>query len=257
MATKTTNVDAEQPQQVQPEGVYVPMRTGLFGGKSAWLTLEYALAMGSIVMAIMIIIDIVNALFGGWAGLGLATSFAGSGWMLGFLNISTVTASTGLVASSVAAVLLSLASMILFGRVSRTIPDREGYTKRLAYKVVTYGALGVLVLPAVALIAKMISILLNSLLLIGYGNAAAVYKSLYVAEFLPYLVSLGVVAFGLYAVAKIINGVNLSRIFSAVILSVAAVSLIASAVTVSVQIRYKSSDNAVYSRNDSYGVSRD
>ena len=37
----------------------------------------------------------------------------------------------------------------------KTVPEREGYTKRVAYKVVTYGGLAVLVIPAVDLIARL------------------------------------------------------------------------------------------------------
>ena len=73
-------------------------------------------------------------------------------------------------------------TVILFGRVSKAIPDRAGYTSCTAYKLITYGGFGVLLISTISSLAKIITILISSLLFIGVSEAGEVYKSLYLAE---------------------------------------------------------------------------
>ncbi len=230
-------MSAKKTEEMTQQGQHVQQYVNPSRGKAQWLTFEYAFAMGSAVLAIMIITDVIISLFGGWAGNGSAVSPYGGSWLMGMFAISTITSATGLVTMAIAAVILSALSLVLFARVSRTIPEREGYTQRIAYKAITYGALAVLVLPALEFVAKLVAIVVNSLLLIGYGSAAAVYKSLYLAEFLPYLLSLALISVGIVLIAKIINGVNASRLLTMIVLGVASAAFIASAITVAVQVR--------------------
>lgn len=65
-----------------------------------------------------------------------------------------VTPGTGIVMAGVLATLFAVVALITFGRVSRAIPDRDSYTSSTAYKVVTYGAFGALVIPAIVLTAR-------------------------------------------------------------------------------------------------------
>ncbi len=240
MATKKINetpaVEAVAPQP-QQYAVYQQAYVDPNKGKAKWLTFEYALSMGSLVLAVLLVVSALTAVFGGWAGQGSAVGHGGTSWLMGLFSVSVITPATGLVATSVAAVLLSVVALVGFGRVSKTLPDREGYTKRTAYKVITYGALAALVLPALALIAKLAGILVSSLLFIGVDGAGDVYKSLYLAEFLPYLLSLGVLAMAAFFVGKIVNGRNASKTLSFIMIGVAATLLIASAITVAVQVR--------------------
>lgn len=248
MATKKTNetpaVEAAAPQQY---AAYQQTYADPNKGKAKWLTFEYALSMGSIVLAALLIVSALTAVFGGWAGQGSAIAHSGTNWLLGLFSTSMITPATGLVVTSVAAVLLAGVALVGFGRVSKALPDREGYTKRAAYKVVTYSALAALVLPALALMAKLVGILVSSLLFIGVDNAGEVYKSLYLAEFLPYLLGLGVLGVAAFFIGKIINGYNTSKVVSFIVLGVALALLIASAITVAVQVR----DSGKSSRNDS------
>lgn len=203
--------------------------------KAQWLTFEYALAMGSLVASVLLTTAALTAVFGGWAGLGSALSHGGVSWLAHLFSVTMVTPATGLVATGVAAVLMALISFVFFGRVSKAIPEREGYTGRVAYKAVTYGGLAALVIPALALVAKLVAILLSSLLMIGVGNAGTVYGSLYIAEFLPYALSLGLMVVAIGAVGKIVNGKNTSKLLTIIALSASSAVLVAGMITVAVQ----------------------
>lgn len=204
---------------------------------SRWLTFEYGLAMGSLVASTLLIVNVLVSLFGGWAGNGATLKKTVGGWTANLLGLDMVTASTGLVTASVGAVLLALLAFFVFGRVSRAIQNRPGYTKRAAYRVITYGSLAALVVPALVLFIKLVSILVSSLIFIGVSGASRVYKSLYLAEFLPYLLGLAVVVVSVWLVGRIVQGRNSSKLASSIIFSVALAALVASTITVAIQAR--------------------
>ena len=201
-------------------------------GKSKLLTFEYAFAMGSAVAAAFLLIDTMVSVFGLWAGTASVTT----SFVRGYLSPSMVTPGTGIVAAAVLALLFSVLSFVLFSRVSKTVPEREGYTKRTAYKLITYGGLGALLMSAIGLIAKLASILVNSLLFIGVSGAGEVYKSLYLGEFLPYLLALAVVLGAAFLVYKIVQGRNTSKTLTLVLIAASAVVLLAGAITMAVKV---------------------
>lgn len=224
------------------EGVKTNIEEGavdVVRGGAKWLTFEYALAMGSLVMAVILTSSALVSLFGGWAGNGSAISHTGASWVLGLFSLNMVTPATGLTATVVAAVMLAGLALLCFGRVSRSITERKGYTKRLAYKGITYGTFAALFVLALALAARLGAILISSLLFIGVDGAGGVYKSLYVAEFLPYALSLGLVVVTMMFVSKIIGGVNRSRIASLVVLGASLAVMVASVITLAVQVHDK------------------
>ena len=133
------------------------------------------------------------------------------------------------------AVLLAVLSLVLFSRVSKAVPEREGYTKRTAYKLVTYGGLAVLIIPAVDLVARLVSILINSLLFIGVGDGGEFYKSLYLGEFLPYALALAIVAAGAYFICQIVKGRNMSKALSLMLIVASSVVLLTGAITIAVK----------------------
>ena len=230
MATKKESQQSEVVQQEQHSYV-----VGLDRGKAKWLTFEYVLSMMSLVLAALLITVALQPLFGEWAGRGSAVNYSGSSWLFGLFSLTMATKSTGLVVTAVAAILLAVVALLGFRRVTNGIVDREGYTSRLSYKLVTYGGLGALILPMIALAAQLIGILISSLLFIGVRGSGEVYKSLYLAEFLPYALGLGVLAATAFFVGKIVNGVNASKIASFVLLGVSSALLLASVITVTVQ----------------------
>ncbi|MDO4773823.1 MAG: hypothetical protein Q4A37_01725 [Candidatus Saccharibacteria bacterium] len=204
-------------------------------GKAKWLTLEYAGAMASAVAAALLTTFVVTTVFNMWAGT-LTPSAGVSGFLAAVLSVDMVTMGTDLVAAGVLAVLLSVLSFVLFGRVSRAIPDREGYTGRTAYKVVTYGAMAIVAAAAIVLLAKIATVLIASLLFIGLPGADKVYLSLYVGEFLPYSVGLALLIAVAWMVKCIIGGRNTSRALTMIVLGASSAVLLASAITIAVKV---------------------
>lgn len=203
-------------------------------GKAKLLTLEYALAMASVVISAFLLINVITSVVGLWSG---ATSVA-SQTVGRFLAPTMVTAGTGIVAASVFTVVLAVLACVLFSRVSKAVPDREGYTNRTAYKLVTYGGLAALIIPAVDLIARLVSILVSSLLFIGAAGGE-VYKSLYLSEFLPYALALAVIVVTSYFIYQIIQGRNKSKIMSLVLIAVSVVVLLTGTITIAVKVHDK------------------
>ena len=203
-------------------------------GKAKLLTLEYALAMASTVVSAFLLINVITSVVGLWSD----TTSGAIRTVGGFLAPTMVTAGTGIVAASVFTVVLAVLACVLFSRVSKAVSDREGYTNRTAYKLVTYGGLAALIIPAVDLIARLVSILISSLLFIGAAGGE-VYKSLYLSEFLPYALALAVVVATSYFIYQIIQGRNKSKIMSLVLIAVSVVVLLTGAITIAVKVHDK------------------
>lgn len=203
-------------------------------GKAKLLTLEYALAMASTVVSAFLLINVITSVVGLWSDTTSGTIRT----VGGFLAPTMVTAGTGIVAASVFTVVLAVLACVLFSRVSKAVSDRKGYTNRTAYKLVTYGGLAALIIPAVDLIARLVSILISSLLFIGAAGGE-VYKSLYLSEFLPYALALAVVVATSYFIYQIIQGRNKSKIMSLVLIAVSVVVLLTGAITIAVKVHDK------------------
>lgn len=238
MATK------EQPQPTNVAQPEMPMQPNAYQayppqyayedpnkGKAKMLTLEYALAMGSAIISIMLLIDIITKVFGLWTN---STSMLLRS-VGGFFTPSMVTQGTGIIAASVFAVLLAVLSLVLFSHISKAIPERENYTKRTAYKLITYGGLAVLIIPAIDLVARLVSILINSLLFIGIDNGGEFYKSLYLGEFLPYALALAIVATSAYFICQIVKGRNMSKALSLVLIVASSVVLLTGVITIAIK----------------------
>ncbi len=225
---------ASQPTAYYPQATVDPNR-----GKAKWLTFEYLLAMVSTVVSALLFAQVLVALFGAWVkanGATTTTSTSIGGWLADILSINMVTPGTGIVMAGVLATLFAVVALITFGRVSRAISDRDNYTSRTAYKVVTYGAFGALIIPAIVLVAKIVTVLISSLLFIGAGSADRVYGALYLAEFVPYLLALGVIGVTLWMLKGIISGRNTSKTMSLILLGATGAVLVAGAITAAVQV---------------------
>ena len=251
MTQKTTVATPEVAQSVQDAGApptpqYAPQPAAAYypqtavdpnHGKAKWLTFEYLLAMGSTVLSALLFAQVLVALFGAWVkttSTAAGTSSA-DGWLGAVLSMNMVTPGTGIVMTGVSAALFAVIAFITFGRVSRAIPDRDNYTSRSSYKVITYGAFGALLIPAIVLVAKIGTILISSLLFIGAGDAGRVYGMLYLGEFVPYLLSLGVIGVTLWMLKGIISGSNTSKTMTLILLGATSAALLAGAITVAVQ----------------------
>lgn len=252
-----TDAASPMPQQSMGyEQVQYQTPVQLAKGKSKWLTFEYVMAMVAAVFSVMLLIQVIAALFGGWVTIsGVSSSLLTQnigGVLASLLPLSVTTGGTGVILAAVLAGVFGLMSLVLFGRVSRAVPDRPGFTKTTEYKLTTYGALGVLALVALVLVAKLVTVLISSLLFIGVNNAGSVYSSLYLLEFIPHLISLAIVGMSLYCVAKIALGRNLSKVLSWTLIVAAIITLTATAITVAVKahdtptIRSKSTTTTDY-----------
>ncbi len=226
---------AGYPQQYAAPG-YAPAYVDPNKGKAKWLTFEYIVALGSLVTSVLLSVEVLIALTKVWFGGGRVLNTSVTGWVSDFLGLGTSTPGTNIVATAVGAVLFGVIAFIVFGRVSKAIPARPGYTGRTAYKVATYAAFGALILPAIILSAKLASVLVNSLLFIGVSGAGSIYKQLYLGEFLPYAVGLGLIVATAFFVGKIIQGANKSKPAVLIALCVAGAMLIGAAITTAVQV---------------------
>lgn len=231
-------------------------------GKAKWLTFEYALAMFSVVTVAAVFVNALPSLFHLWVDAKNASiaSAGVKGFLPGLLSVDMKTPATELVLGGVVAVMFAVLAMVLFGRVSRAIPEREGYTGRMSYKVATYGAMAAVVVPMIVLIAKMLTVLVASLLFIGTGGAGEIYKSLYLVDFLPYVIGAGLLGAIIFCIKGIISGRNTSKMLSMVLICAASALLLASSITVAVlthQSPSKSSRDSLYSNSKNMPSMRD
>lgn len=193
---------------------------------SAWLTFEYVLAMFSLTAATLMSAALVFGLIGMWATKGAI-----------FIPVLKSIAATNVLSVAILTVLLAGMSYILFARVTRAVMTSRGdFTGRLAYKLPTYGSAFVLVLATLPLLANLLSVLVNSLVMIGVANPGLVYGALYLGVFLPSLIALVIIGVSLFFVAKIVCGHNMSRLASIVLLGVSGILAVAMIITLAVQV---------------------
>lgn len=233
-ATQQSTAPAVEQPLSPAQAAYQPVVRPARGAK--WLTFEYGLAMFSVVASLVLSTQVLVAVFGLWVGTSKVAGLAVGSWLSDTLGLWMITPGTSLITVAVLAVLLAVLALVLFGRVSRTVPERQGYTDSLAYKLITYGGVAALVVAALVLVAKLVSILISSLLFIGIPNAGAVYGSLYLAEFLPYLVGLALLAAGLWAIGSIVCGRNRSKVLAFIAIAATGALLLTASITVAVQL---------------------
>jgi hypothetical protein len=193
---------------------------------SEFLSLEYVIALGSVVAAVIFASRAVTAAFSLWNNVPVDQS-VGLGGM--------VTSGNGYVAAIVmalAALVFGFLSYVLFGRVTRTVASRPDFTGRLAYRAATYAALGLLAMQLLLQVVVLIAILVGSLVLIG-GQTSI--KALYLREFLPGIINTVIVGVAAYYVYYIAKGRNKSRLLSLMLSALGVVLFITLVVTVAVR----------------------
>ena len=203
----------------------VSSKKRLLEGKSALLTLEYSFALMSSIVAVLMAASSVTMLFALWNDAAAVVS-APLSWMMPITS-----GYVGIIISSLMALVAGLVATILFKRVSRSVAERKGYTKRLSYKVATYGAFAILATYAAVLGITLVAILLSSLVLIGSESSIG---SLYLREFLPTLIAFIIAGMSAYWMYKIVKGINKSGVWALSLLGVGAAILVAAIVTVAV-----------------------
>src|SRR5215213_3432947 len=165
--------------------------------KKAWLTgteflsLEHTARMIISVILPVLTLASINSAFSLWTG-------SSGGVIANFLDIGV----TGSLIQTVAYAGVSLATAILVlsllfwlfnQRVGAELVRRPHYTRRLAYSLPLYGAFFVSAAVLLLGMIDLLSIVLNSLVLIGVRFAPI--PDLYLGHFLPELIGLLVIAF--------------------------------------------------------------
>lgn len=185
---------------------------------SSMLTLKYGGAVVSALAATFGVLTLLPELFGLWTdkpgGLALLSGY------------------TGIVMIAVATVLFSVLAFLLYGKVTKDVAVQPEYIHKTAYHFITNGFFAVLAGVLVVVVAGLVSILLSSLLLIGTNTDIG---AMYLNQFLPGLLSAGVVAFVGFMAYKIMKGKNFSALLTIVLMSLAGALLLAVLITVPIK----------------------
>lgn len=190
------------------------------------LTLKYAGAVLSAVVATLASLYVLDNLFLMWTGsdgANLLASFTGSGKASMYVNM---------VSGAVAAVAFAVLAYLLYRKVTKDVAARPEYVKTGPYAFVTHGFVAIMAIIAVFIAANIVSVLISSLLLIG---AHADIGDMYLNKFLPDVASLALVAFVGYMAYKIALGKNKSPTMTMVLLGVAGAILLGTLITVPIK----------------------
>lgn len=213
----------------------------LMASKSTLLTLEYSFALTSSIIAVLMATSSITMLFALWNDASATVAMPLS-WLMPIAS-----GYVGLMVAALMALVAGAVAVVLFKRVSRAVAERKGYTKRLSYKVATYGAFAFLAAYTVVLGVSLVAILLSSLVLIGSESSIS---SLYLREFLPALIAFVITGMSAYWMYKIVRGVNKSGIWALSLLGLSAAIVVTAIVTVAV------TSHDEWTVND-YGISVD
>lgn len=192
---------------------------------ATFLSLEHALHMGLVVAVAGLLA----------AGLASAISMWTSGNASSALSLPVFGTATksleamgalGIVAGLV--VLIPLL-MLLDRRTGAEWLKRPGYERRLAYKVPIYAALAALFIAKVVAVVSMVSVVLQSLALIGVAGEDVGH--MYLTEFVPALVAALVFGATAWYVLKLAKGRDLGKAFSSLVAAVALLLAVALFIT--------------------------
>lgn len=192
---------------------------------SQFLTLEYVAALVLSLIATLCVAASINAMFAIWGDVFVVFG-APLNWLLPITS-----GYVGAIVAAIGAVVTAGGAFILFGRVSRTVSQRPGYTGRISYKLATYGALAAFALQTLMIVIGLVGIVISSLMLIGSESSIG---ELYLQQFLPLLLGGLVVGSVTYLMYKITKGFNKSKMMTLVLVGAGSLALVALIVTVAV-----------------------
>lgn len=201
---------------------------------ATFLSLEHVLHMVLVVVvAALLSAGVVTAISLWTSNSGVLSAF-GTMSMLGgsAARFTEATMSISLVASL--AVLVP-ALVVLDRRTRAEWLKRSGYTNRAAYKVPVYLALGVLVALKVAAVIQMLTVVLNSLAVIGVNGYAI--GDMYLYQFLPAAIAAVIFGGSAWYVFKLAKGRDNGKMFSSLVAVLGAVLVIALFITAVVTLR--------------------
>lgn len=203
--------------------------------KSEFLTLEFIVSLGSIVVAVVCLDAAIKALFTLWNGatVELGVPF---GWLLPVSG-----GYVGAVWAGFAAVVFVLLGMFFARRVNASLSARPAFRGRVAYKLALYVALTVLAAVLLGAVLTLFTVIITSLLLIGSESSIG---SLYVKVFLPTLVMIAIAGYASYVTYRTAKGRgDLAGLYT-LLLALSTVVLLGLIITVAVR------SHDAYSAND-------
>jgi hypothetical protein len=204
---------------------------------SEFLTLEYVVAMGSIIATIVCLAAAIKAACTLWndSTVSLGVPFD---WILPVSN-----GYVGAMWAGLAAVVFALSALFFGRRTVASIAARPGYESRLVYKVITYATLAISAVWLLIALVTFFTVIITSLLLIGSESSIG---SLYANVFIPTLLNSLVAGFATYVLYRFAKGRGAMTRLNLLLLAATSVTLLALIVTVAVR------SHDAYSAND-YG----
>lgn len=201
---------------------------------ATFLSLEHALHMVLVVVvAALLSAAVVTAISLWTASSGVLSAF-GTFPMIGGSAAKYVEATMSI--SLVAALVVLVPALLVLDRRTRAEwLKRPAYTARAAYKVPVYLALGVLVALKVAAVIQMVTVVLNSLAVIGVNGYAV--GDMYLYQFLPAAVAAVIFGAAAWYVFKLAKGRDNGKMFSMLVAVVSAILVIALFITAVVTLR--------------------
>lgn len=178
---------------------------------ATFLTLEHVLHMALVVAVAALLVAGILTAIDLWTGNGgvmsAFTMMAGMG--IGTAKYAEASSAIGIVA---ALVILVPGLVILDRRTRAEWLKRDGYAGRVAYKVPLYTALGLLVVAKVVAVIQMVTVVLNSLAVIGLNNNGV--GDMYLYEFLPAAIAALVFGGSAWYLFKLAKGRDNGKMFS-------------------------------------------
>ncbi len=186
---------------------------------AAWwaLSLKYGAGALAVVFAVRTIETVASQIF--------ALLIGNAGTLGSYGPVDVVT-------ESILAVLFSLIAFLLYRKVSKDIAAAPDYVYQPLYHFITNVLVGALVLEALYGVAVVVSVLLNSLFLIGAG---ADYGALYLGQFLPALITTATAVVAALFAFNIMKGKNRSLPMTITVLAVAGALFLMTAITVPIK----------------------
>lgn len=188
------------------------------------LTLKYSSAAVSALVATFGALLVVAELFGLWTD--------------GASSILLLAGYTGIVTTAIVSTLFSVLAFVLYRGVTKDVAVQPDYITKSAYGFITNAFFAILAGVLVILAARLVSVLLSSLLLIGTDTDIA---GLYLGQFLPDLLAAAVIGFVGFMALKIMKGKNYSTLMTIVLMSLAGALLLAVLITVPIKAHSGSS----------------
>lgn len=208
---------------------------------TAFLSLEHVAHMATVVITAVLTAAAANWLIVSWWGQSWSSAGLANHWPM--LDLTGWLMGMPYSAVGLAAALLMFSFMLWFlgSRTKSEWGKRLGYTKRTAYKVPIYTAMGILGLISFSAKIVMLAVLLTSISWLGMANAPD-QTNMYALQFLPALVTAVVASATFWHLVKMAKGHDKTMNWGMMKAALGVVLAVAMLVTYAVNLRQPTSD---------------